>query len=80
MDKKTLILEVEQSMDTCLTLQYGNTTIIDAEGSHPGEPQCVIVMEDCMHEDDKCVVASLTVNQIPKLIEQLNQMKQQLMD
>lgn len=78
MEKKHLILEVEQSMDTCMMLQYSNTRVIDANGSHPGEPECAIVLEDAV-DDDKFVVAALTARQIPKLIEQLNQMKQYLM-
>ena len=65
-------------MDTCLTLQYSNTTVTDVTGTYPGEPECAIVLEDAI-DDDKFVVAALTARQIPKLIEQLNQMKQYLM-
>lgn len=80
MEKTSLKLEVEHEMDTHFTLQYSKTTIIDANGRHPGEPQCVVVLEDFTHEEDVCLVACLTVRQIPKLILQLNQMMQRLLD
>lgn len=80
MEKTSLKLEVEHEMDTHFTLQYSKTTIIDANGRHPSEPQCAVVLEDFTHEEDVCLVACLTVRQIPKLILQLNQMMQRLLD
>ncbi len=80
MKKSIFKLEVEQEMDTHFTLQYSKNTIIDANGRHPGEPHCVVVLEDLTHEEDVCLVASLTARQIPKLILQLNQMMQLLLD
>ena len=79
MNKKHLILQVEQSMDTCLTLQYCNTTITDAHGTRPGEPICAIILEDAI-DDGKSLVALLTAHQISKLIKQLNLIKQYLSD